>query len=307
MVDFSLRQLEIMAHLPGHDTLGSAANDLNISESALSQAITAVERIVGEQLCVRRKSHGVRMTPAGMYFADKARRIVSEAADLKATFPRIPGRLRGPVAVGCFASFASHVLPSLLEEFPLLQPEIDVSVTVGTHDDLLPALARGELDFALVYDLLLPTDFAKRKIYDTELEVVLHPEHPLAAKTTISLAELVEEPLINYDSSPSTENTRQLFAQAGLHPKLAFSLPQVVLVNAMVGRGLGYGLLMSRPNNPPHTLEGLPVAIRKLRPPNSPSAVVAIWPKTSVPSPRALAMIDHLSSIMAKAMTPLIE
>ncbi|MFL4472716.1 LysR substrate-binding domain-containing protein [Paeniglutamicibacter sp. MACA_103] len=298
MARFSLRQLELLAELPRHSTLGSAAAELHISESALSQAITAVEKIAGEQLCVRRKSHGVRMTPAGKYFAAKAARIVADTDELADSFPRADGSLRGPVSIGCFASIASHVVPSTLEGFRTLHPGIDVTVRVGTHDDLLPALENGELDLALVYDLLLPTGFAKRVIYETRLEVVLHPEHPLAAKKSITLAELEAEPLINYESSPSTENTRRLFSEAGLHPNVAYSLPQVVLVNAMVGRGLGYGLLYARPNNPPHTLDGLPVAIRKLEPPNSPSAVVAIWPRTSTPGPRAEALLEHCITAM---------
>ena len=301
MVGFSLRQLELMAELPRHQTLASAAGELSISESALSQAITAVEKIVGEQLCVRRKSHGVRMTPAGQYFALKARRIVADSAELASSFPRSDGRMRGPVAIGCFASFASHVVPSILEGFPALHPDIDVTVRVGTHDDLLPALENGELDLAIVYDLLLPTGLAKREIYATRLEVVLHPDHPLAAKESIALHELESEPLINYESSPSTENTKLLFADAGLHPNQAYSLPQAVLVSAMVGRGLGYGLLMARPNNPSITLEGLPVAIRALEPPYSPSAVVAIWPRASTLSPRAEALLEHSIAVMAGA------
>ncbi|WP_411732686.1 LysR substrate-binding domain-containing protein [Paeniglutamicibacter sp.] len=298
MARFSLRQLELLAELPRHSTLGSAATEMNISESALSQAITAVERIAGEQLCVRRKSHGVRMTPAGQYFAARAARIVADSEELADSFPRSDGALRGPVSIGCFASIASYVVPSMLEGFRTLHPGIDVTVRVGTHDDLLPALENGELDLALVYDLLLPTGFAKRVIYETRLEVVLHPGHPLAAKNSITLAELQDEPLINYEASPSTENTRRLFSEAGLHPNVAYSLPQVVLVNAMVGRGLGYALLYARPNNPPHTLDGLPVAIRQLEPPNSPSAVVAIWPRTSTPGPRAEALLEHCITAM---------
>lgn len=298
MARFSLRQLELLAELPRHGTLGSAAAEMNISESALSQAITAVERIAGEQLCVRRKSHGVRMTPAGQYFAARAARIVADTAELSDSFPRSDGSLHGPVSIGCFASIASYVVPSTLEGFRTLHPGIDVTVRVGTHDDLLPALESGELDLALVYDLLLPTGFAKRVIYETQLEVVLHPEHPLAAKESITLEELENEPLINYEASPSTENTRRLFAEAGLHPDIAYSLPQVVLVNAMVGRGLGYALLYARPNNPPHTLDGLPVAIRALEPPNSPSAVVAIWPRTSTLGPRAEALLEHCITAM---------
>lgn len=301
MAGFSLRQLELLSELPLHTTLGSAAAELRISESALSQAITAVEKLVGEQLCIRRKAHGVQMTPAGLYFAEKARKVVAGAKELADSFPLDAGELRGPVGFGCFASFAGHVVPSILAGFPALHPHVEVSVRVGTHDDLLPALHSGRLDLAFVYDLLLPTGLNKHTLYETELEVVLHPEHPLAAQESISLSELEQEPLIMYDSSPSTENTERLFADAGLRPHIVASFPQVVMVSAMVGRGLGYGLLMARPNNSGYTIEGLPLAVRKLRPPNSPSDVVAIWPEGSVLSPRAKSLLDHAESVMAGA------
>lgn len=303
MADFSLRQLELLSELPRHATLGSAAAELRISESALSQAITLVEKSVGEQLCIRRKAHGVQMTTAGLYFAEKARQVVAGARELADSFPRAGGELRGPVNIGCFASFAGHVVPAVLEGFPALHPHVEVSVRVGSHDDLLPALQSGQLDLAFVYDLLLPLGLGQQTLYDTQLEVILHPDHPLAAQDSISLWELEKEPLIMYESSPSTENTERLFADAGLRPNIAGSFPQLVMVCAMVGRGLGYGLLMARPNNPALTLEGLPLAVRPLRPPNSPSAVVAIWPEGTVLSPRASALLDHAQVVMADAFS----
>lgn len=65
MADSTLRRLELFAALPNHATLSAAAASLHISESALSQAITGLEKSEGEQLCVRRKAHGLQLTPAG--------------------------------------------------------------------------------------------------------------------------------------------------------------------------------------------------------------------------------------------------
>jgi Transcriptional regulator len=90
----------------------------------------------------------------------------------------------------------------------------------------------------------------------------------------------------------------QLFAAQGLVPKITASVPQMILVNAMVGRGLGYGLLMSRPNNAEISLEGRKLAIRRLSQPNYPSAVVAIWPGKAQLSARVLALIDFAITTM---------
>lgn len=294
MSKFSLRHLEIMAELPEHTTLGSAASELRISESALSQSITAIEKIAREPLCLRRKAHGITMTASGEYFALMARKIIAQVDELQATFPHQDGQLRGPVRFGCFASLSPHVIPALLEGFPPLHPDLDVSVRVGTHDELIPALNSGELDVAFVYDLLLPAQLAKQVIYETEMQVVLHPGHRLAQlQRPLELSDLVDEPLIMYDSTPSTGYVMQLFAAQGLVPKITASVPQMILVNAMVGRGLGYGLLMSRPNNAELSLEGRKLAFRPLRAPNYPSAVVAIWPGTAQLPARVLALIDY--------------
>ncbi|MGO2938720.1 MAG: LysR family transcriptional regulator, partial [Glutamicibacter arilaitensis] len=85
---YSMRHLEIMAELPVHSTLGSAASELRISESALSQAITAIEKHAGETLCLRRKAHGIRLTASGQHFAAMARKILSDVGELRATFPQ---------------------------------------------------------------------------------------------------------------------------------------------------------------------------------------------------------------------------
>ena len=76
MADFTLRQLQLFSALPEHPTLSAAAAALHISESALSHAITELEKVVGEQLCVRRKARGLQLTPAGQFFAERARALV---------------------------------------------------------------------------------------------------------------------------------------------------------------------------------------------------------------------------------------
>ena len=301
MSDVTLRQLELFAALADFETISAAAGHLHISESALSQAITALERTVGEQLCVRRKARGFQLTPAGQHFAARAREIVATTRELVLGAQGGADRLRGPVKLGCFASFASAVVPELLDGFPRRYPEVDVEVIVGTHDDLLPALQSGRLDVAIVYDMLLPTGYAQREIFPTELEAVLPADHPLAARDAVDLADLAPEPLIMYESSPSTANTHSVFAARGLTPRIVASVPQVILVQALVARGVGYGLLMSRPHSIPQSIEGRPLAVRPLDPPGMGTHVVAIWPEEIALTLRAAALVDYAVEVLGPA------
>ncbi|NKX50665.1 LysR family transcriptional regulator, partial [Arthrobacter deserti] len=134
MAEFTLRLLVLFAALAGHPTLSAAAAALHISEPALSQAISGLEKSVGEQLCVRRKAKGLQLTPAGQFFAVRARRLLREAAELSSDLAGPDGRLRGPDKLGCYTGLASNVLPPVLEGFPALHPEVTLGIEVGSQD-----------------------------------------------------------------------------------------------------------------------------------------------------------------------------
>ncbi|GAA1412730.1 LysR family transcriptional regulator [Glutamicibacter uratoxydans] len=300
---YSMRHLEIMAELPEHRTLGSAADELHISESALSQAISTIEKLAGETLCLRRKAHGFTLTASGAHFSAMARKIIAEVTELAATFPQREGVLRGPVRFGCFASLSPHLIPATMQGFE--HPQVQLTVQVGTNETLVPALRSAELDVAFVYDLGLPPDMDKQPIYQTAMQAVLHPEHPLAQlQRPLQLEDLMHEPLVMYESDPSTNYVRQLFAARGLNPRIIAEVPQMILVSAMVGRGLGYGLMMRRPNNAEMSLEGRPLAFRELQVPALPgapaahSSVVAITPRSVKIPARVQALIDHCRAAM---------
>lgn len=301
-MEFTLRQLELFAALPDFATLSAAASSLHISDSALSHAITELEKAVGEQLCVRRKARGLQLTPAGQFFATRARSLLNDAGELLSDLSALEGRLRGPVKLGCYTGLATNILPPVLEGFPAKHPEVSISLTVGTADELLSALHAGLLDFAFVYDMMLPPGFRHRVIYETEVLAVLPQSHPLAEEEAVDLADLASEPLILLDSTPSTANTYRMFRERGLVPELLTAVPVIELVRALVGRSLGYSLLMSRPNSTEMTSEGRRIVTRPLKPRAGMTTVAAIWPEQMNLTPRASAVIDYAGAQM-QAMT----
>lgn len=295
---FTFRQLELFAVLPEHRTLGSAAQQLHISESALSHAITELEAAVGEQLCIRRKARGMHLTPTGRHFAKRAGELLRDASALVDGLGELRGELKGPVSLGCYTGLASNVLPAVLEGMANLHPKVEISITVGDHSELLPALENGTLDTAIVYDIGLPTDVERTVIYRTEVMAVLGASDSLAEEDDVDLADLATKPLIMLNTAPSTEYTQLMFAQRGLKPNVGAVVPQIDLVRAMVGRGLGYSLLMSRPNQIPVSSEGKGIVTRHLRPRAGQTSVVAVWPTETVLTARAQAVVQHAVEVL---------
>ncbi|HJX79369.1 LysR family transcriptional regulator [Glutamicibacter sp.] len=301
MARFTLRQLELFAALPDHSTLSSAAKALHVSESALSHSLSELEAAVGEQLCVRRKARGMHLTPTGRHFAAGAREILRSAETLVGELAQVRGELRGPVALGCYTGLASNILPAVLEGAGRRHPEVNIGITVGDHTELLAALEEGRLDLAIVYDIGLPASLQRSVVYETEVLAVLAASAPLAQEIDIDLADLAGLPLIMLDTAPSTGYTELMFSQRNLTPRIGSIVPQIDLVRALVGRGLGYSLLMSRPHQIPVSSEGLPLVTRPLRPRSGVTSVVAIWPAGAKLSKRAAAVLDYAVEVLEAA------
>ena len=240
---------------------------------------------------MRRKARGLTLTPTGQQFAKQARQIVADTQELVLSAGR-GQQLSGPVKLGCYSTFATNVVSELLENFPKQHSGVHIEIMVGTNEELLRELDSGRLDVALVYDVSLPVGYRRRNIYATELEVHLHPEHPLASAPSIDLPDLASEPYIQFHATPGTVNVIDAFAARGLAPDIRVSVTEIGLVEALVGRGLGYWLLMSRPGTLQMSLEGMPVVTRPLDPPVTRSHVVGIWPEDMNLTPRASALLD---------------
>ena len=116
----------------------------------------------------------------------------------------------------------------------------------------------------LVYDLDLPDGLYKHELLSVQPQVLLPSDHKLAAKMRISIKELAAEPMVLLDVSPSRTYFTGLFESQGFDPVIAYRSSSLELVRGLVGRGLGYSILVTRPAGDT-TYDGQKLAIRPLR------------------------------------------
>ncbi len=114
---YTMRQLFVFVAVAETGTIRAAADRLHVSQSAVSLAITELERGLKSQLCVRRRAHGVQLTPTGERVLIRAKALLEQAGDLAAEASGAEGVLTGPLAIGCYSSLGPTLLPRLLYEF----------------------------------------------------------------------------------------------------------------------------------------------------------------------------------------------
>lgn len=291
MARFTLRQLECFVAVGEHGSIAAAATAMLLSPSAITGALNELERAFNSQLTIRRKAHGVSLTPSGQYVLSQARGLLHAATDLQGMAADAGSTLRGKVAVGCYLSLAPTLLTELMAEYGTRYPEVELDFYAGTQQEIHERLLSGELDLAIAYELTLPSGLAHKRLGDAVPAVVLPAEHRLAAQPQVALAELVDEPMILLDVNPSRENTEMMFSAAGLSPWIRFRTTDFEVTRSMVARGMGYAILVQRPVSD-FSYEGRPVAVRPIHPATRTVPISMVWQDGVRLSKSAEAMLE---------------
>lgn len=253
-----LRQLHCFVAAADSGTMTGAAERLHLSQSAVSLSVAALERRLGAQLLVRRRARTLLLTPAGRRLLPAARELLAHAGETLRHAAE-PSGVAGPLVVGCFSTVAPLLLPGLLQSFTAAHPEVVVDFLDGPVPELEEAMRRGACDLAIVDALGLSPDMEHETLYRARAYALFAAADPLAGREAVALAELAERDMILFDLPPSGDYLTRVFADQGLTPRIRHRTSSHELVRALVGRGLGFALLLSRPA---HDLshEGLPLA-----------------------------------------------
>lgn len=293
--DFTFRQLECFVAVAEVGSISSAAARLHASESAVADALTAFERGIGTQLLLRRRSRGVTLTSAGQAALPLVKELLGRASELSHTVSGDGnGRLRGPVRVGVLPTLAPSILPRLIRGFSDLQPDVEIQFALADQDELAVRLGDGDLDLAIAYDIDFSPEFPRADLLRTRADLIVAPEHRLAGLDEADLAEVADEPMVLLDIAPSRQHTLELMSSLGVTPRIRYRTDNFDLCRALVGRGLGYTLLMAR-RFTSETWDGGHVASVRLREASRSVAVILAW-RTEPQPRRVTALVDYATN-----------
>lgn len=220
-----------------------AAEQLNITQSALSHQIKGLEEQAGVELFVRR-SKPIRLSAAGMRLLRLAEQVLPQVDSLTAEFEGLrsgsAGRMH--IAIECHACF--EWLFPVLEAFRRSWPDVDVDIRPGLAFDALPALRKEEVDLVVSSD---PEDLAGvtfTKLFDYNPVFVASAQHPLAEKSWIDAEDFRGQTLISYPVERSRLDVfSQLLTPAKVEPAAIRQVELTAVILLLVASNRGVAVL----------------------------------------------------------------
>lgn len=285
-----LRHLAALQAVAREGSFGGAAVALGYSQSAVSQQIAALERIVGERLVERPGGpRPVSLTDAGKLLLGHAEGIVARLEAAQADLAAYTDGSAGTLRVGTYQSVGARVLPRVMLEFATAWPLVTIQLTESSDDaELLGLVERGELDLTFV---MLPVDdgpFDSSLLMEDPYVLLVRADSPLASsKTPPSLKEIGGVPLIGYRQCRSLFAVEERFRGTGIDPQIVFRSDDNTTIQGMVAAGVGSALV------PRLTVETRDDAVLALPvDPRIPPREIAIaWHKDRYHSPAARAFV----------------
>jgi DNA-binding transcriptional LysR family regulator len=243
-----LRHLRYFCSVAMHQGFSRSARELHVSQSAISEQISDLEREVGVPL-LNRGQQKTTLTIPGEIFLDEARKILSAAERAIQTAQRASRGEIGTLTIGFFNGGTGSDVPAIIKHFRRLHPDVRVSVV-----DMVPglqstALVEGKIDVAFTRPLETPFDqlLGSELLYEDPLVAVFPKGHPLARKP-VDLRTLAKEPfvLVARESSPSLfGKILHLCSKAGFSPRVVSTGVAWASVVLLVEAGEGIAILPS--------------------------------------------------------------
>jgi DNA-binding transcriptional LysR family regulator len=236
-----LRQLQALVAIADTGSFSAAAAALHTVQSNVSSHVARLERELGVQLVDR---HGGALTEEGQAVVERARRISAELDAIPADVAALRHEVVGSVRVGMIGTTARWLTPLLLEALGAAHPKVRLVVGEGTSSTLEPQLASGVLDVAVVNLPQASPDLEAHPLFDEDLILVVAPDHPLAERREVALADLDGvELLLPAAGSTYRQELDDAAAAAGVTLVARAELDGVRLMASLTARGLGPSIL----------------------------------------------------------------
>jgi len=237
-----LRHLVALKTIADEGSFGRAAERLGYTQSAVSQQIAALERIVGLKLIERPGGpRPISLTEAGRILLRHAEaiqaRLLAAKADMAALEAGDAGRLR----VGTFQSVGAKIIPTLLRRFQEARPGVEVVLRESQDEsELLEMIERGELDLTFWTLPVEPGPYESVELLRDPYVLVVPVGSPLAGLSrTPTLKEIALHPIVGFNHCHAMDQVEAQLASAGRAPNIVFRSDNNGTVQGLVGAGVG--------------------------------------------------------------------
>jgi len=243
-MNLTLRQIAYFVASAEAGSVTGAAARLNISQSAITESIRALEAETGATLFLR-SSKGVTLTYQGHQLLRHSRLILAAVADTRRVVEAAPEAVSGTLNLGVTSLVAGYFLADLLARFRRIFPNVTVKVVEEDRAFIEHLLVNGELDVALMLISNLENHAALQSetLERSRYRVWLPVGHRLLVQEQLAIGDLEDAALIGLSIDEMLQSSAALWRAAGVQPKLALTTSSVEAVRSLVATGAGLAVM----------------------------------------------------------------
>jgi DNA-binding transcriptional LysR family regulator len=242
-MNFTLKQLRYVEATGRLGSIANAATELNISQSAITAAIGALENQLGFDLFIRTPAKGISVTPAGQETLRLIRGFTIQSRHFEAEMMAVGGGSVGSVRVSCYATAAPAFLPPILKSFKSTHADTSITLLEGNMAATIAYLTNGEADLAFCYDMMVGENHSFTPLFGAPPYALVSADDPLANEKSVSLYDLAPRPMVMLDLPHTKEYFSNMFEPLDLKPNVIHSTRSAEIVRALVAGGHGYSIL----------------------------------------------------------------
>ncbi len=287
-------------------SFGRAADRLGYTQSAVSQQIATLERIVGETLVERPGGpRAVSLTEAGALLLRHAEAIVARLDAARADIAALRAGETGTLRVGTYQSVGARVLPGVMRRFLADWPGIELGLSEpATDPDLYDLIESGEVDLAFCSPPLPDGPFEALELMSDPYVLLVPADGPLGDRKSASLDDLDDQVLIGANTCSSGFVVENELRERGYGLDYAFRSDDNGTLQGLVAAGFGVALLPLLAVAAPGDER---VRVIRLRPKMPRRAISVVWHRDRHRSPAARAFIDIAREVSAEVERELDE
>ena len=206
-----LRQIQFFVSIVDENSFTETAEKNYVSQSAISQAMNALETDLGVKL-IERKNRSFQITTAGEYFYRKCKSLLTDLESIKKETIWLESDEEMALHVGYINLYAGPELSDAIAEFSALYPEVNISVQSGTHEELYHGLVSGSLDLALNDQRrAFSDDYVNMELKNAECIIELSERSELSSYDRLEVADLAKLSCIIVSSKEQRETEAEYY------------------------------------------------------------------------------------------------
>ncbi|MEM7427081.1 MAG: LysR family transcriptional regulator [Pseudomonadota bacterium] len=243
----SIKALRYFQEAMESRSITTASRRLNIAPSAVAAAIDQVEDEFALKLAHRHRAKGIVPTSDGLTLLPKVKRLLEDYDALLNEGGELKNTLSGVIKIGYYAPVAPAFLPGLLTPMTDANPELLFRLEECDSLSAQSGLLEGRYDIILFVAENVRQGIAYEALVEAPAYFLTRPDHRFAARGSVSLSEISDEPMVVLDLPVVGDYYRTLLEESGSGPTITATATSTEMVRSLVGAGLGSAILNMRP------------------------------------------------------------